>query len=311
MECHQLGCGNRFQSLPHCRSTCHKYLVGKDKLVELNTWPREGARKRKNTTQQLSLRDYRSPSSPKKQPMGNRGKTKNHGSAIFYCPEPKDNTARLSALHHPTGALLAVAVPSAVVAGAGAAAGTCGEIKGLTFWDVLDSSSEKVQGKCSSQLQKQGLLPERAAKMVLGNSLTPREKTKEEFCLVQALRTCPRQLSWQPGEKQEREHSVPVLSFKGMVIILGRLAQERYGTQDAYFGLPRTYIGLWLPFDSSTLTTVVRGCFLQRWWSVTKPSVCWHHCPSADHAPSLLSHLVCPRRVCLALKKSCRAWCHC
>lgn len=189
MECHQLGCGNRFQSLPHCRPTCQKYLVGKDKLVELTTWLREGTKKRKNTTQQLSLRDYRSPSSPNKQPMENRGKTKNHESAIFYCPEPKVNAARLSALHHPTGALLAVAVPSAVVAG------TCGERTGLTFWDVLGSSSEKVQGKRSPQLQKQGLLPERTAKTVLGNSLMPREKTKEGFCLVQALRTCPRQLS--------------------------------------------------------------------------------------------------------------------
>lgn len=84
---------------------------------------------------------------------------------------------------------------------------------GLTFQDVLGSSSEKVQGKLLPRLQKQWLLPARAAKMVLGSSLKPREKTKEGFCLVLALRTWPRQLSWQPREKQESEHSVPVPVF--------------------------------------------------------------------------------------------------
>lgn len=157
LECRLLGCENTFQGPRHHRSSSHKHLGGTDKLVEkppsANQMAGREEKKRKPTTQQLSLCDYRTPSSPKKQPAGSRDKTKKDWKDYF-----------ISAPHHPTGALLAVAVPSAVVAGTGAAAGTCGERRGgLTFWDILDSSSEKIQGKHPPRLQKQGLLPARAA----------------------------------------------------------------------------------------------------------------------------------------------------
>lgn len=45
----------------------------------------------------------------------------------LFCPKSRVNAAWLSAPHHPTGALLVAAVPSAVVAGTGVDAGTHGE----------------------------------------------------------------------------------------------------------------------------------------------------------------------------------------
>lgn len=155
-------------------------------------------------TQQPSLHDHRTPSSPKQQLTGSKDKTEESWRTIPV--QNQSNGANLSAPHHVTGALPTVA------AGTVAATGTPGE-RGWC-WCSCPGWQQQNKGlkEMSSLDQRQGCpwqqWPKRCYRILQSPEINkparlPRTASTQGIC--------PRQLSWQPGQKK----ALPLLRSPG------------------------------------------------------------------------------------------------